>query len=165
MVTPGTDALRPGKPSPPAARTTVDDGWDIDDRRRHMRRMQRFTGLMAGAFALALVAAACSSSSSAGTGGGVATTGGGAAPSGTTVTQSNFVFTPSTLTVAAGTTVTVTNSEASTSHTFTIDGQGINITNSGGQSQDVTLNLKPGTYTFYCQFHVSQGMKGTVTIT
>jgi plastocyanin len=29
----------------------------------------------------------------------------------------------------------------------------------------VTLNLPPGTYPFFCSFHVSQGMKGTLTLT
>jgi plastocyanin len=29
----------------------------------------------------------------------------------------------------------------------------------------VTLNLPPGTYPFFCSFHVAQGMKGTLTVT
>ena len=33
------------------------------------------------------------------------------------------------------------------------------------QSQNVTINLAPGSYQFICRFHVSLGMKGTLTIT
>jgi len=51
------------------------------------------------------------------------------------------------------------------SHTFTITGKGIDVVNSPGQSQNVTINLAPGTYQFICRFHVSLGMRGTLTVT
>lgn len=91
-----------------------------------------------------------------------ASTGG---PLAATLTQDNFSFSPAKLTVKSGSTITLTNANAITSHNFTIDGQGVNVTNAAGQSQDVTLNLPPGTYPFFCSFHVSQGMKGTLTVT
>jgi plastocyanin len=82
-----------------------------------------------------------------------------------TLTQDNFAFSPAKLTVKSGSTITLTDANAATSHNFTIDGQGVNVTNAPGQSQEVTLNLQPGTYPFFCSFHVAQGMKGTLTVT
>ena len=76
-----------------------------------------------------------------------------------------LVFSPTTLTVKQGTSITVSNVSTSTPHTFTVTGKGIDITNNGGQSQQVTINLPPGTYPFICRFHVSSGMKGTLVVT
>lgn len=72
---------------------------------------------------------------------------------------------PTTLAVPHGTSITVSDVSTSTPHTFTITGKGIDITNNGGQSQQVTINLPPGTYPFFCKFHVSSGMKGTLVVT
>jgi plastocyanin len=123
---------------------------------------------IAGAAVLGLVLAACSSSSSAtppataSSAGPAATTAG---PSAATLTQDNFTFSPTTLTVKSGSTISLANAATATAHNFTIDGQGVNVTNPPGTSQDVTLNLQPGTYPFHCSFHVAQGMKGTLTVT
>lgn len=38
------------------------------------------------------------------------------------------------------------------------------MVNSGGQSQEVTINLAPGTYRFVCRFHESLGMEGTLIV-
>jgi len=75
------------------------------------------------------------------------------------------VFTPADISVKHGATLTVTNASASTTHTFTVTGMGIDITNQGGQSQQVKIDLPPGTYPFICTIHVSEGMKGTLTVT
>jgi plastocyanin len=75
-----------------------------------------------------------------------------------------FVFAPAKFSVKKGEAITVTN-VGSAAHTFTITGTGIDVVNSPGQSQSVTINLAPGTYQFICRFHVSFGMKGTVTVT
>jgi plastocyanin len=85
---------------------------------------------------------------------------------GVTVQQGagGFVFAPSTLTVKMGDSLAVTN-VGTASHTFTITGKGIDVVNSPGQSQNVTINLAPGTYQFICRFHVNLGMKGTLTVT
>ncbi len=90
---------------------------------------------------------------------------GGGGASVATVTQANYAFSPAKLTVKSGDTITVTDGTSSTPHTFTIDGQNVNVMNSPNQSQDVTLDLKPGTYTFFCTYHRSQGMTGTLTVT
>jgi plastocyanin len=33
------------------------------------------------------------------------------------------------------------------------------------QSQDVVIDLQPGTYDFFCRFHKTLGMTGTLTVT
>jgi len=101
-----------------------------------------------------------------------ATTGGGAAScsksTGTvSVTQQNFQFNPTKLTGKSCSTVKVTNKDTF-AHTFTIPGTAINLTLSGPGTQTVQLNIKPGTYVFYCRFHGSpdgSGMAGHITVT
>jgi plastocyanin len=144
------------------------------------------SNLTARAVALAAVlviaGAACGKSSTSNTGSGSKSPasskprggygGGGSSSSGgggggavvATVTQANFVFTPAKVTVNKGDTISVKNGNPTTPHTFTVTGQGIDITNDAGQSQDVTIDLAPGTYTFICRFHESQGMKGTLIV-
>jgi plastocyanin len=99
-----------------------------------------------------------------GNGGGGNGGGGNGGPSVLTLTQSNYVFAPSQITVKAGETITVDDSDPTTSHTFTVDGTNIDVTNDGGESQDVTIDLQPGTYDFFCRFHESLGMTGTLVV-
>jgi len=82
-----------------------------------------------------------------------------------TVQQNNYFFDPGTFTVKSGDTITIKNGNANTPHTFTIKGTSIDIANDPLGSQDVTIDLKPGTYEFFCQYHVQSGMKGTLTVT
>jgi plastocyanin len=46
-----------------------------------------------------------------------------------------------------------------------VSGSDIDVTNDAGQSQEVTIDLDPGTYDFVCRFHESQGMTATLTVT
>lgn len=96
-----------------------------------------------------------SPTSSAGSGG----------PAAATVVQADYSFSPSKLTVKSGSVIDVQNSSGRTPHTFTIAGSSVDVTNDHGESQKVTISLDPGTYTFFCRFHKSQGMKGTITVT
>jgi plastocyanin len=75
-----------------------------------------------------------------------------------------LAFSPTTLTVKKGDVIEV-DDVASIPHTFTVEGQDVDVVNSGGQSQTVTIDLKPGTYSFICRFHVGSGMRGTLTVT
>jgi len=138
------------------------------------------------AIAVTLVGVACAKStptssggpspSASSTGGGNAYGGGGRAYGGgssgspppgaaNTVEQGagGFVFAPTTLTVKTGASITVQN-VGTTAHTFTITSTGIDITNDPGASKPVTINLQPGTYQFFCRFHVNLGMKGTLVV-
>ena len=82
-----------------------------------------------------------------------------------TIQQNNYSFDPATFTLNSGDTITIKNGNANTPHNFTIKGTSIDVTNDALASQDVTIDLKPGTYEFYCKFHVQLGMKGTLTVT
>jgi len=75
-----------------------------------------------------------------------------------------FRFSPSTLSVTTGTTIRVEN-VGTIRHNFTITGKGINHLIDPGTSRPVPINLPVGTYTFFCRFHVSFGMKGSLTVT
>jgi plastocyanin len=157
-----------------------------------MDRMSK--AVAAGGLALALLGAACGNTGSdganAGAGGAAtsaATTGssgggrygsgygggggtsdgsgsGGAGASVLTLTQVNYQFTPATITVNNGDTITVSDTTPSTPHTFTITGTDIDAANDPMSSQDVTIDLAPGTYDFFCRFHKSQGMTGTLVV-
>ena len=73
----------------------------------------------------------------------------------------NYAFVPKTLTVRAGTTITVTNND-STAHTATASSGAFDSgTVKPGQSASFTLR-KPGTYSYYCQFHAF--MTGTIKV-
>ncbi|MGZ8657656.1 MAG: cupredoxin domain-containing protein [Actinomycetota bacterium] len=101
--------------------------------------------------------------------GGGGTTGssgsGGAGNSVLTLTQVNYQFTPATITVKQGDTITVTDTNPSTPHTFTISGTNIDVANDPMGSEDVTIDLEPGIYDFFCRFHQARGMTGTLTVT
>jgi plastocyanin len=76
-------------------------------------------------------------------------------------------FDKSSLSAKAGNvTITLTN-PAPVPHAIAIDGQGTPgaTVGSGGKST-ITVNLKPGTYTFYCPVdgHRQAGMQGTLTV-
>jgi plastocyanin len=72
-----------------------------------------------------------------------------------------FAFQPKTLTVTAGTRVTFTNHDQ-TAHTATSTKPGFDTgTVKPGKSATVLLK-RPGTYTFYCQFHAF--MRGTIVV-
>ena len=75
-----------------------------------------------------------------------------------------LVFSPSKFSVKTGDQITLDN-VGITAHTFTIAAKNINVVNSPGQSQPLVIHLPPGTYPFVCTFHISQGMKGMLTVT
>jgi plastocyanin len=72
-----------------------------------------------------------------------------------------FAFHPATITVAAGAKVTFTNGDQ-TAHTATSTAKAFDTgTLAPGASRTVTLH-RPGTYTYYCQFHAF--MRATVVV-
>ena len=75
-----------------------------------------------------------------------------------------LVFSPARVSIRQGTKLIVSN-VSFIQHTFTIPGKGIDALNDPGEFQTVTINLPPGTYTFVCTIHQSQGMKGVLTVT
>jgi plastocyanin len=110
---------------------------------------------------LAVFLVGCGGGSSSAT---TSTTAGGA-PNGATqggaVEIKDFSFDPGSLTVTTGTKVSWSNAD-STSHTATAD-DGSFDTGTIKQGSKVSATLtKPGTYTYFCQFHPF--MKGTITV-
>ena len=82
-----------------------------------------------------------------------------------------LAFSTTTLTAKAGkVTVDLTNPAGNTiPHAIAVEGNGVDKdgpTVQGGGHSTVTLNLKPGTYSYYCPVpgHKAAGMKGTLTV-
>ncbi len=72
-----------------------------------------------------------------------------------------FLYDPEEITVPAGTTITFTNQDTAP-HTATADDSSFDTENLGkGDSAEETFDT-PGTYTYYCRFHVF--MKGSVVV-
>ena len=92
----------------------------------------------------------------AGTNGADGTTGG------STVTMRDDAFTPSDPVIAAGEVQLVNEGEEP--HTFTVEGEAVDIQVDAGQTVTETIDLSPGTYTLFCEFHRAQGMEGTLTV-
>lgn len=140
-----------------------------------MRALHGKQGLLIGITALALVGVACGKSASASTDSGTTTPIPMPSPSYgmpppnaqiKTVVEgpgNSFAFMPSTMTVTRGTTLMLKN-VSDTVHTFTVTGQGIDVETQPGQTSQVTIDLKPGSYPFVCRFHESLGMTGTLVV-
>lgn len=113
------------------------------------------------AFALAVGLAACGSSSSPHP---QASSTQAAAPVATSgqVKISGYAFHPATTTVGLGARVTFTNRDQ-TAHTATSSKSGVFDTGTlkPGESRTVVLR-KPGTYTYFCQFHAF--MRATIVV-
>jgi plastocyanin len=105
-----------------------------------------------------------------------ATTSGGAAAAGGGTVQveadpnGQLAFVQKTLTAKAGEDTFVLTNDASVPHNLDIEGNGVAAgptdTISGGQTAQLKVNLKPGTYTFFCAVpgHRQAGMEGTLTV-
>jgi plastocyanin len=82
--------------------------------------------------------------------------------SGTSISISNFMFQPMSLTVSPGATVKVTNKDSAT-HTLTATGNQFNTGDiDQNQTKTFTAPMKPGTYHYICSIH--QYMMGTITV-
>ena len=88
----------------------------------------------------------------------------GGGPSITTLTTRDNVFDPTTFTFS-GTRITLKNLGANL-HNFSVEGQSVNDDIKPGQTEVESLELPPGTYTFFCKYHrAAFGMQGTITVT
>jgi plastocyanin len=86
-----------------------------------------------------------------------------------TMTAVEFAFQPSTVRTSSGSVTFNLRNDGQFPHNIQFDGQAApifadNLTS--GQSESATVNLAPGTYTFYCPVdgHRDRGMVGTLTI-
>lgn len=108
--------------------------------------------------------AAASPTGDAGGGG----TGGGGEATTVEIDMQDISFKETTIEIPANTDVTIhlVNSGA-LQHQFAIEGQDVksDVLNSG-ETQDLTINLPAGNYTYHCPIpgHTEAGMKGTLTV-
>jgi plastocyanin len=117
-----------------------------------MRRVMRFATVTATAVLLA----AC---------GGDGDTGGEGGDGGGTVTLTTIdnAFQPATLTVAAGAELELTN-DGQAEHNFSIEGTDVSQDVDPGGRATVSVDVDPGEYTMFCEYHRASGMEGTVTV-
>ncbi len=83
------------------------------------------------------------------------------------ITMVDFNFEPATVTASTSQDIVLTNN-GSALHNFSIEGTSIDVDVQPGQSQTLTApgpSFAAGTYTFFCKYHRSQGMTGTLTAT
>lgn len=126
-------------------------------------------------FLVAMVTAACGGNAGVGpaAGGGSPTetgeTEGGETPDVTggslSVEMDDFYFEPKTITGDAGSRLTLElENEGQAPHTFTIDEQDVDVEVEAGEDAEATVTIpESGSVQFYCRFHKSQGMVGTLT--
>jgi plastocyanin len=115
----------------------------------------------AGALVIAgaLLLAACGSSTPSMSGSPVASA---SSSGGSTITISNFMFMPMSISVSPGATVKVTNKDSAT-HTLTAAGGQFNTGNiAHDQTKAFKAPSKPGTYHYICSIH--QFMMGTIVV-
>lgn len=83
------------------------------------------------------------------------------------VSEVDFQFQPSTLNATTSQSIMITNN-GSALHNFSIEGTPISVDTQPGQSTTLEPpgpSFAPGTYTFFCKYHRSQGMEGTLVAT
>ncbi len=123
------------------------------------RKRQRLLALIGLTAVAALFPFACGYSSGGTPAGGAATVSGNTA----SVSMKNIAFNPADITVSKGTKVTWTNDD-SVAHTATADNGMFDSGNMDpGKSFSFTFS-QTGSFPYYCKYHVSQNMKGTVTV-
>ncbi len=122
-----------------------------------MRRSFLGKTIVAAAAVLSMLAVSCKKDSSPNNGYG--SSGGG----GSTVSMQYNRFNPSALTISRGTTVTWTNRDNVT-HTVTSSTGAFNSGDvTSGKSFSYTFSAA-GTFDYYCKYHQSMGMTGTVVV-
>ena len=142
-----------------------------------MRRITWILALLLSAGVLG--AAGCGDDEDAGGGGGAAATpeateepadtgGGGEALTLTADPGGSISWEPNELSAPAGTvTITLVN-ESDTPHAVEVEGNGVEEESETitGSETDLTVDLEPGEYTFYCPVgqHRQNGMEGTLTV-
>jgi len=107
----------------------------------------------------ALLLAACGSSTPSMSGSAATST---SSSGGSSITISNFMFSPMSLSVSPGATVKVTNKDSAT-HTLTASGGQFDTGNiTQNQTKTFKAPSKPGTYHYICSIH--QYMMGTIIV-
>ena len=80
-----------------------------------------------------------------------------------TITLVDNAFQPGDVAVAAGELELV--NDGASPHNFSVEGTDVDVDVEAGEDRHAALDLEPGTYTMFCEFHRTQGMEGTLTVT
>jgi plastocyanin len=82
----------------------------------------------------------------------------------TEVELDDYYFKPKTIEGDPGKKITLElKNEGNTEHNFSLDEQSVSTDVAAGDEAEVTVTVpKSGTLTFYCKYHRSQGMTGTL---
>ncbi len=85
------------------------------------------------------------------------------------ISETEFSLDPSEATVPAGEVTFAVTNDGGITHNLEVEGNGVEeITDDldPGASDDLTVDLEPGTYEMYCAIgnHADQGMEGEVTV-
>jgi plastocyanin len=79
-----------------------------------------------------------------------------------TLVMSDNAFEPQSWSVTSGT-YTLDN-QGQALHNLTVEGTDIDVDVQPGQTQEVDIDLDPGEYEMVCEYHIAQGMTGTVVV-
>ena len=79
------------------------------------------------------------------------------------ITANDFAFDPTSFSVKSGAELYLKNANANTPHTFTIDGTDVDVSLEPLKTEDIEIDLDPGTYDWHCKIHPQ--MTGTLTVT
>jgi plastocyanin len=112
-------------------------------------------------FGAAAGLAACGGGSGSGTGTGTSS---GSGSGKTEVELDDYYFKPKTIEGDPGKKITLElKNEGNTTHNFSLDQQSVSKDVAAGDEAEVTVTVPTsGTLTFYCKYHRSQGMTGTL---
>ena len=85
------------------------------------------------------------------------------------ISATEFKFTPSNVDAKAGRVTFRLRNDGGAPHALEIEGQGVEEetkTINGGETDELTVDLKPGTYEMYCPVgnHRQMGMEGELTV-
>ncbi len=85
------------------------------------------------------------------------------------ITATEFKFDPSEVTTGAGEVTFTLRNDGSAEHNLEVEGNGVeevSDTIGGGESTELAVDLKPGTYEIYCAIddHKGLGMEGELTV-
>ena len=72
-------------------------------------------------------------------------------------------FVPSKFSLKAGSKITLRN-EGQALHNFSVEGQDISHDVQPGETETEDVELSPGTYQIFCEYHRGAGMTGTLTV-
>ncbi len=75
----------------------------------------------------------------------------------------DFSYSPVAVHVTQGKVTFVVQNSGAVDHNLTVPGLKVNTDVKAGKTASVTLDAKPGTYSFHCEYHPTK-MKGTITV-